>query len=250
MLPHWIMYLILFSSGIIAGFVNILAGAGSALTLPILIFSGLTPAVANGTNRIGILFENVLASHKFVRAGVVQPSFALRLALWALPGAVIGAWSSIHVGSFWFQRILVIILGFSAITLYLPIRPSKQVIDLIENKSIAIYPIMVLLGFYGGFIQAGIGFLFIFFLRWTLRINLAAINGLKTTIISAYTVPVLIIFVMQGNIAWVSGLFVAAGGIFGAYFSSKITLSSHGEFWIKIMVTFVILVMGIKLWYF
>lgn len=139
-----------------------MAGSGSALTLPILIFSGLTPATANGTHRIGILFASMLASHKFLRAGLVDPVYSLRLALWALPGAVIGDRSSIHIGRFWFQRILVIVLVFSALTPYLTNNLSKQVMSFRKNNPIAIYLVTVLLGLYGGFVQAGIGLLFIF----------------------------------------------------------------------------------------
>ena len=56
------LYIIIFISGLIAGVINTLAGGGSLLTLPILIFSGLPPNIANGTNRVGILIQAIFGT--------------------------------------------------------------------------------------------------------------------------------------------------------------------------------------------
>ncbi|MGC9238962.1 MAG: sulfite exporter TauE/SafE family protein [Acidithiobacillus sp.] len=246
----WWLYPLLFGGGLVAGFVNVLAGAGSALTLPLLIFAGLSPAVANASNRIGILAENALASRHFLMKDLVAPRFAAGLALWTLPGAILGAWSSVHLGGALFQRILVLVLLFSAVTLYLPADLARRLHRLPQRYPAAIYPAMLLLGFYGGFIQAGIGFLFIFVLRAFLDIPLARINAHKTFIIALYTLPALLVFVLLHQVDWLLGGIVGAGAVVGAHFSSKLTLSRHGELWIKIVVTLVILAMGIRLWFF
>lgn len=246
----WWLYPLLFGGGLVAGFVNVLAGAGSALTLPLLIFAGLSPAVANASNRIGILAENALASRHFLRKDLVAPRFAAGLALWTMPGAILGAWSSVHLGGALFQRILVLVLLFSAVTLYLPADLAHRLHRLPQRYPAAIYPTMLLLGFYGGFIQAGIGFLFIFVLRAFLDIPLARINAHKTFIIALYTLPALLVFVLLHQVDWLLGGIVGAGAVVGAHFSSRLTLSRHGELWIKIVVTLAILAMGIRLWFF
>ncbi len=246
----WWIYPLLFGGGLVAGFVNVLAGAGSALTLPLLIFAGLSPGVANASNRIGILAENALASRRFLRKDLVEPRVGAKLALWTLPGAILGAWSSIHLGGALFQKILVVVLAFSAVTLYLPPDLARRLHSLPHNRPRCIYPAMLLLGFYGGFIQAGIGFLFIFVLRAFLDLPLPKINAHKTFIIATYTLPSLLVFLWLGQVDWLLGGCVGAGAILGAHFSSGLTLGRHGEMWIKIVVTVVILAMGVRLWFF
>jgi uncharacterized membrane protein YfcA len=56
--------------GFLAGIINVMAGGGSLLTMPLLIFLGLDTAVANGTNRVAILFQNASAIHGFRSKGV------------------------------------------------------------------------------------------------------------------------------------------------------------------------------------
>ncbi|MDD3760458.1 MAG: sulfite exporter TauE/SafE family protein [Acidithiobacillus sp.] len=247
---HWWVYPLLFGGGLVAGFVNVLAGAGSALTLPLLIFTGLSPSMANGSNRIGILLANILASRNFLKNGLMEPRFAGKLALWTLPGAIIGAWSSIHLGGVLFQKILVLVLLFSGITLYLPKSRYRYLQRFPQKHPYFLYPSMLILGFYGGFVQAGIGFLFIFVLRSFLSVSLAGINAHKTFIIAIYTLPALLVFAFLHEVDWLLGGCVAAGSLVGAQLSSHLTLSSNGEKWIKVVITLAIILMAIRLWFF
>jgi len=78
-MEDWIPYAILFLAGGVAGVLNVVAAGGSFLTLPLLIFLGLPASVANGTNRVAILLQNIGAVWGFHRYGVLD----WRAILWA-----------------------------------------------------------------------------------------------------------------------------------------------------------------------
>ena len=68
-----------------AGFLNVMAGGGSLLTMPLMIFMGMSPAMANGTNRVALVAQNVTAIGEFKRRGFSD--FRLSLTLAAAEGA-------------------------------------------------------------------------------------------------------------------------------------------------------------------
>ena len=90
-MEEWYHYLLLVVVGFTVGFINTMAGGGSLLSLPVLIFLGLPPAVANGTNRVAIVIQTALATAGFKSKGVSTYPFNLYLAVSALIGAIIGA---------------------------------------------------------------------------------------------------------------------------------------------------------------
>ena len=246
----WWLIPALFAAGMGAGFINVLAGAGSMLTLPVLIFVGLDPIAANGTNRIGILLENFTAARTFYHRNLVDLKKGMTLALWTLPGAMLGAIAGVHIGNLWFQRILVIVLALSTASMFFPkiggtagkfTRPDGR-------ASPWLYPTMLGLGFYGGFMQLGIGFLFIFALRHLLTRNLAQVNAYKTLIIMLYTLPTILIFAWMGQVHWGLGFVIGIGGMIGARLAARLTVSRRGERWVKVMMAIIILLMAAKLW--
>ena len=156
--------------GIAAGFLNVVAGGGSLLTLPVMVFLGMTGPEANGTNRIAILAQNIAAVGGFRRQGFSNFKLSVTLALCALPGALAGAYLGTRLGGVWFNRVLAgIMIGVMLLMLFKKKRPqgSEDLAELAlpgSSRFIAAHLLMVLVGFYGGFIQAGLGFLLMFVL--------------------------------------------------------------------------------------
>ena len=103
---EWTQYPLLFLVGCVAGIVNVIAGGGSFLTLPILIFLGLPAGVANGTNRVGILIQNIGAVWSFDRQGVLDRRAVAWAAAPATLGAVLGTLAALKVSDVAFERIL------------------------------------------------------------------------------------------------------------------------------------------------
>lgn len=236
---------ILFGVGIIAGFINVNAGGGSSLTLPTLLFIGLDGAIANGTNRIAIIFQNIFAVASFHKKKVHQFGTSLKLSLFTLPGAVIGAAVATRVSHVLFQRILGIALIFIVFSMFFS-RPSGENNSIRKDKSWFIYPALVAIGFYGGFLQVGVGFLFMAALYHLLRLDLILVNMHKVFIILIYTLPALLIFTITGNTNWKYGLILAAGNALGGWWGAHVAVKG-GEKIIRIVLAIAITIMAVKL---
>ncbi|UZR98945.1 sulfite exporter TauE/SafE family protein [Chondrinema litorale] len=235
--------------GIAAGFLNVVAGGGSLLTLPLLIFMGLPPAMANGTNRVAILLQNVFAINKFRRSGIVDFQYSIYLGLAAIPGAVLGGFLALDIKGEIFNRVLSIIMLVVGLIIVFG-SPKKRTTSIIINEKKNIWIgiiVFFFIGVYGGFIHAGVGFFMIFALDKIHSFSMAKINSIKVIVAFIYTLAVLIIFIFNELIHWQIGFALAIGtslgGWLGGYFSIK-----KDEKWIKVFLLIAIVTLSIKLW--
>jgi len=239
--------LLLFGIGSLAGFINIMAGGGSAITLPTLIFLGLEGSLANGTNRVAIVIQNISAILSFRQEKYQKFKLSLKLAAFTLPGAIAGAFIATNISNELFQNILAYILIGVIISIFLPKPNQKKSEDLPRQRSTwFIYPTMFVIGFYGGFVQVGVGFLFMASLYHFLKLDLVRVNMHKVFIILIYTIPALFIFFFTNNVDLKLGLALGAGNALGAWWAAKISVKK-GEVVIRIILIVVILFMALKL---
>lgn len=239
-------YLILFLFGNFAGFINVFAGGGSTLTLPFLILMGMDASVANGTNRIGVLTQTIAASLSFKKQNFYDYKLSIKLALLTLPGAIVGAFYSTKINNNTFQIIVVFVMVAVAISLFIPKSKKKYYVDTVKRIPFLAYPLMILVGFYAGFIQVGIGFLLIAILNSILHLNLKRVNMHKVFIIFIYTIPALSIFIFTDNVDWVTGVVLSLGASLGAWWAAKLSLKMDEKF-VKFILFIAIVVMAIKL---
>ncbi len=237
---------LLFVFGVFAGIINVNAGGGSTLTLPMLLFLGLDGAVANGTNRIAILLQNISAVFSFKNQNHSHFKLSFKLALFTLPGAIIGAYSAVHVSNELFEKILAVIMIGVIITMLLPKKTIVEVKELSHKQNFYVYLAMFAVGFYGGFIQVGVGFLLMASLHYLMKQSLVLVNMHKVFIVLIYTIPALLIFIYTDNINWSYGLILASGNILGAWWGAKFSVKG-GEKVIKIILIIAISLMSLKL---
>jgi len=238
--------LLLLGVGSIAGFINVNAGGGSSITLPTLIFMGLDGALANGTNRIAIFIQNIFAVASFRKNKMHQFKTSTELSLFTLPGAILGAILASRISSALFERILGGVLIFIVISLLFSRSYKERSPDQEEQKSWWIYPALLGIGFYGGFLQIGVGFLFMAALYHLLRVDLITVNMHKVFIVLIYTLPALLIFIWTGNVNWKYGLALAAGNAFGGWWGAHVAVKG-GERVIRIILAVAISIMALKL---
>lgn len=233
--------------GLLAGALNVLAGGGSLFTLPVLLFLGLPAAVANGTNRLGILVQNVVAVAAFRRDRLSDVRTSLTLAAWTLPGAVAGALVSLEVPDVWFRRILAGIVIAGAITIAFP-RPLHTADAGAAAPRVRWGTALAFLGvgFYGGFIQAGVGMVFLLVLYHALHLSLVLVNAYKVFVVAVYTVPALLVFALTGNVDWRVGFVLAAGYGAGGLLGSRLSVRG-GDRVIRIVVGLALLAMAVQL---
>ncbi|RXP45606.1 sulfite exporter TauE/SafE family protein [Lutibacter sp. HS1-25] len=237
--------------GFIAGTINTIAGGGSLLTLPILIFLGLPPNIANGTNRIGILFQNIFTTAGFKSRGVVTFPFSIYVGISALFGAVLGAQIAVDIKGEAFNKILAVIMVLVVILMVL--KPKAKNLIKIEKTTgkylwLSIF-LFFFVGVYGGFIQAGVGFIMLFILSTVNNISLVKSNAIKVTVALIYTVSAVVVFAYNDTIDWQKGLILAIGNASGGWFASRWSVKK-GDRLVKNFLIIMVVVFAIKLWFF
>ena len=238
-------------AGFVAGFMNTMAGGGSLLTLPLLIFLGLPAAVANGTNRVAIFMSTLSATVGFKSKGVSNFPFNIYLGFSGLIGALIGARIAIDIKGELFNKILAIIMIL--VVLLIVFKPKISYSELMERltgKHLFVSMIaFFFIGIYGGFINAGIGFVIMLFLHYYNRLDLVKVNATKVVIVLIYTSGALITFALADKVNWTYGIFLATGNFIGGWTSSRWSVKK-GENTIKIFLLIIVVLMSIKLWFF
>ena len=238
--------ILLFVIGSAAGFLNVFAGGGSSLTLPALIFLGLDASVANGTNRIAILVQNLSAVHSFKQEKFFESKLSVKLALLTLPGAIVGAVAAVKISDETFETILGTVMIGVIISLLIPMPKQDDVSSRTKLKTIPMYLSMFVIGFYGAFIQVGVGFLLMAALHYLLKLDLVRVNMHKVFIVLIFTVPALILFILTNNINWQMAISLSLGNAVGAWWSAKISVRK-GEKFIKMILIVAVLIMALKL---
>lgn len=246
----WIDFALIVLTGVAAGFINTIAGGGSLISLPVLIFMGLPPAMANASNRVAIFLQNVSAVSGFKSKGISEWPYSMYLGISALFGAVIGAKIAVDIEGILFNRVLAIIMVVVIlITIF-----KKQKNDIIEfenvgkRRFITIF-VFFLVGIYGGFIQAGVGFIIIAILTQYAGFNLVRTNSIKVFVVLVYTLAALAVFLIEDQINWKYGLTLAIGNATGAWVASRWSVK-WGEKIIKPVLLLAVIGMAIKLWFF
>ncbi len=234
-------------AGVAAGALNVVAGGGSFLILPTLLFLGLPASLANGTNRVGVLAQNLAGIIGFHQHGAMDWGWSLKASIPAMIGAGLGVWAALEVPDFAFRRILSI--AMVVVTVWSLLNRQKTA------PSGAVKPPshwMVVLGFfvvglYGGFIQAGVGFL-VLAITTAAGMDLVRGNAVKLLSVMLLTIISLVVFAGAGQVDWPRGLALAAGNWIGAMIGVRMAVLK-GHKWLQQVVTITVVLFAIALWF-
>lgn len=240
-------YCALFVVGFVAAVINVLAAGGSFLTLPLLIFLGLPASVANGTNRVGVLAQNISAVAGFQRHQVLPVRWALSVSVPAVAGAAIGVWAALNVPDLAFRRILSIVMLTMTLATLLRRRSAGDGGG--EPRS-AWHWTMVLgffvTGLYGGFLQAGVGFLALA-VTTLAGLDMVRGNAVKVFSVMLLTLLSLVVFAGTGHVDWPAGIALAGGNVLGGIVGVRVAVLK-GQRWLEHVVTATIVVFAVLLW--
>ena len=239
---EWFQYPLVITVGIIAGFINTLAGSGSLLSLPLLIFLGLPATVANGTNRIAILFQNIIGASSFHNSKLLDIRGTARLGIPALVGSIVGAQFAVNID----EETMQSVIGFlMVIMLIIIIIQPKRWIDEQGRKVDAglntrNFLIFFVIGIYGGFIQAGVGIFLLSSLVLIVGYDIVRANAVKVGIVLLFTIPALIIFIANNHVNWIIGLILALGNMLGARIAANVAVEK-GAIWVRRLLIVVVI---------
>lgn len=234
------MYIVVIAAGFACGFINTLAGSGSLITLPLLIFLGLPANVANGTNRVAILLQNVVGVKTFHKNGLLNLRHGLYLAAPAVIGGIIGAQIAVDLN----ERVMHTVIGVLMVIMLvvLLVRPKRWIKPRAERVSDrpTFWQIIVFfgIGIYGGFIQAGVGIFLLMGLFLSAGYDELHANPIKVLIVLCYTALALVVFILNDQVVWSVGLVLAVGNMLGAWVAVKTAIKKGNPFirWVLIAV--------------
>lgn len=234
--------LLLITTGFVAGIINTLAGGGSNLTIPALMVMGMPADIANATNRVGVLLQGIVGVKGFHKAGRVDSSDFLPVLAPTLMGGMVGAVLASYAPQQLLKPLLLsAMIGMTIIMLVKPsvvCPPEGTVPHKIKERPSAWMALFVA-GIYGGFVQAGVGFLLIGALAGTLRYDLVRTNALKMVCTIGFTSLALVIFIWNDQVLWLPGLILACGTMCGSYIAVKFALNANPKYlkWFLFLMT-------------
>jgi uncharacterized membrane protein YfcA len=239
----WLTITVLVVAGIFAGFINTLSGGGSVITLSLLILLGLPANIANGTNRINIFFQTFSSVGSFTRQKMFTAWRPVWLSIPATVGSVLGALLAVDMH----KKVIEIAMACAMVVMifflfYKPDKWMKEKTELLK-KPLKWWHFLIffLAGFYGGFIQVGVGYLFLMALVLGIGYDLVKANAVKNLIVFFYAIFALLIFVINGEVHYLYGLLLAAGSVIGALIASWLAVKKGAAFIRAVIVISVIL---------
>lgn len=232
--------------GLVAGAINTVAGGGTLITLPVMIVLGLPPHVANGTNRIGVVVQSAVASWQFHKEKALDLRLAVRLILPACIGAILGANLSLDLDEAVFKKLVAVLMILVLTVMLVRELPTFKRRRAERDEDARPTPLWIqisvfaAIGFYGGFLQAGVGFFLLAGLNLVSDLDLVKANAIKVMLVFAYTALAIPVFVWHGQIDWLAGGALAAGSMLGGWLGTKMTVS-WGPLFVRIILLFVVL---------
>lgn len=244
----WYIYPLIVLAGVAGGFVNVLAGNGSLIMLPALIFAGLPANVANGTNRIGILLQNVVGVAGFQQQKKLDWRGGLWLSIPATLGSIVGAQIAVDINRTVFERVLAVAMIAMLVLMFLKperwIRGHAQ--DAVRGMTVVKFLVFFAIGIYGGFLQAGVGVFLLAGLVLSAGYDIVRANAVKLVIVLVYTVAALAIFWANAQVEWGIGLLLAVGSMIGAWLATRFA-ADKGAVWVRRFVIVVVLLSAAQL---
>ncbi len=240
---------LLFFAGIVSGWINVLAGGGSILSVPIMVFLGMPGPVANGTNRIGIIAQNTMAVWGFFRKGFSDFRLSASLAACASVGAFFGANLGVKLEGVWFERTLAFIM-FAILAIMLTGVGQKPAAEDGKPRNLILGHILFIgAGFWGGFIQIGVGLIQIPILNRVMGLDLVRANMHKVFVALVFSFVSLGVYAANVKIEWALGLALAAGYAIGGWLGANAAVAK-GEALIKRVFYVALIAMAVKLLFF
>ena len=228
---EWYMILALIGIGLVTGFINTLAGGGSALSLPMLMFLGLPANVANGTNRIAILLQSIVGVNTFHRKNVLDYKTDYKLTIPAVIGSLIGARFAVEINEAALEKVIgALMIVMLLMVIFKPEVWVKDHAGKVEAKpTILQYIIFFFIGFYGGFIQMGVGFFLLAGLVLGGGYNLVRANAVKIFIVLIFTIFSIGIFIVHKQVDLMAGFILAIGSMAGAWLGAHFSIKGGAK---------------------
>ncbi len=247
---EWYQYVIIIVGSFFAGVINTLAGNGSAITLTILTeMIGLPGNLANGTNRVSVFTQGSASAYGFYQGGRLKLKGNWLYVGTIIVGALIGVLIAVNVSNEQFRGVFRYLMVFMLLVILVNPKRWLEETNLTKRPPLwVMLPALLLLGLYGGFIQMGMGIVFLVITVLIAKFSLMDANALKAFVIATYTILVLAIFHWQNLVDWKIGFTLAIGQTIGGYLTARIASTyPNANLWAHRLLVFILIIAVIKL---
>jgi uncharacterized membrane protein YfcA len=233
--------LAIFAAGLGSGVVNAVAGGGTLLSFPVLLWAGRDPIVANATNALALWPGSLASAFGFRRELASARGMLLLLLPASVLGGALGGWLLLATPSRMFS-VLVPYLVLAATVLLALQRPLRALVrstgDRKRSRSAALFLGQLAVSIYGGYFGAGMGILMLAALGLYGIADIHERNGLKNVLAVAINGVASIYFAASGAIAWLDALVLGAGAIAGGYLGAAVgrKLSRSVAEWVVVAI--------------
>ena len=247
----WLYYGIIFLLGLTVGMVNTLAGGGSSLLYPVLMFFGMSPHQAVGTSRLAFLFQGIFGVLGFRSKGYFLFPFNVFLGLSALTGAVSGAYLSLALPPVTYKNIIAaVILIVTVLSLFYRKNDRSPSFHRTGGKHFWLaMAVFFILGAYSGFIQTGLGFLILISLGLINRLDIKSANSVKAMVVLLAGIPALLIYAARGDVLWKEAVAIAVGTALASWITSRWSVRKDDTV-LKRIIAILIILLAVRLWMF
>ncbi|WP_316366095.1 sulfite exporter TauE/SafE family protein [Candidatus Thiodiazotropha sp. CDECU1] len=222
--------LFLFAAGFFGGVLNAIAGGGSFITFPALLFVGVAPISANATNTFASCAGYMSGAYALRKELLAYRAQLPRLIIVSLVGGSTGALLLLLTPESVFRQAIPWLLLFATLLFIFGGRINralKQYASGHPHASLlgALLLLLLLLGIsvYGGFFNAGLGIIILSYLALEGFGDINAMNGLKLLISSVVSLIAIALFIVNGAIAWYAGIVVMFGTLVGGYVAAHLS---------------------------
>lgn len=221
---------VLFSAGFLGGILNSIAGGGTFITFPALLFVGVPPISANATNTFSSCSGYLSGMYAFRHDLKAHKHELPKYIVFSLIGGSVGAWLLLQTPETLFREIIPWLLLFATLLFVFGTRLNALLRHLGTRHKHAssvgvVLGLLVLLAVcvYGGFFNAGLGIITLSYLALSGHTNINAMNGLKLLVSSSVSLIAIALFIYTDSIAWQEGAIVLVGTLTGGYIAARIS---------------------------
>lgn len=224
--------LIAVGAGLMCGFLNTVASSGSAVTLPVLIFMGLAPSMANATNRVPVMIAALIATITFLRAGIIDWKLAFKIITPTAIGSIAGA----ALAEYMPERAIQLLITIAVLCAFLLIFSGlKKLIEKEFEEGVRFryfeFFILLVIGFWLGLIVLDGATYILLALIAFIHLPLVKANAYKNLAILVTSMIALVSFSIEGDVNWEIGGVMAVGSIVGAFLGAKLSLNPVAKIW-------------------
>lgn len=214
---------LLIAGGLVTGIFNTLAGGGSLVSVPLLVLVGLPGTVANGTNRVGIFAQSIVAAWRFRAEGVSGFRRAVPVLVPIAIGSALGAFFISQVADETFETLFGVLMVLLLVPILFGTPAATGEVRGWLSSPRASFLVFLAIGLYGGAFQAGVGIALVIALSYA-GYDLVRANSIKVVVNAALTAVALPVFVAQRQVVWVPALLLALGYSLGGALGARIAV--------------------------